>query len=152
MKKASIIVIILVVLVGGYFIFSGTSETPQLDTLPVSEGEGLDVTGPLGEVVEEEELSGEVREISISLNEFSLTPSSIQIKEGENIRLVVQNIGQFPHDLVIEGLALNTPLLSPGESAVLDFGVPVAGSYTFYCSVGDHQERGMEGILQVWVK
>ena len=151
MKKASIIDIILVVLVGGYFIFSGTTETPQLDTLPVSEGEGSEVTGSLGEAVEEDESLVEVNEISISLNEFSFTPSSIQIKEGENVRLVVRNTGQFPHDLVIEGLALNTPLLNPGESAVLDFGVSLTGSYTFYCSVGDHRERGMEGILQVWV-
>lgn len=140
MKKASIIVIILVVVVGGYFIFSGTTETTQPDVTE-SESSEKDIL--------EEESSVKVNEINISLNEFSFTPSSIQIKEGENIILVVQNTGQFPHDLVIEGLALNTPLLSPGESAVLNFGVPVTGSYTFYCSVGDHQSRGMEGTLEV---
>ncbi len=61
------------------------------------------------------------------------------------------NVTGVRHDLtlVVSGVQHQTPLLSPGESAFLEFAVNETGSLPYWCSVPGHRELGMEGTLVV---
>jgi plastocyanin len=52
------------------------------------------------------------------------------------------------HDFRIEELDEGTPIIARGQSAELTVELE-PGTYTVYCSVGAHRERGMEGEFVV---
>lgn len=52
------------------------------------------------------------------------------------------------HDFRIEELDAGTPIIAKGQSAQLTVELE-PGTYTAYCSVGTHRERGMEGEFTV---
>lgn len=60
------------------------------------------------------------------------------------------NDGAMDHDLVIEGEGINeaTPVIGPGETETLTVDL-TPGTYTVYCSVGDHRAQGMEFTFTV---
>ena len=91
----------------------------------------------------------EVQEISIEAKEFSYSKESITVKKGQKVRLTLVNKGRMSHDFVVEGTNVSTKLSGPGESVTTEFTINEAGTYTFYCSVGNHRAMGMEGTLIV---
>lgn len=85
--------------------------------------------------------------VAVELDEMTITPGMIEVAEGG--RLEVSNLGVAPHDLVVEGTDLATPMLESGATAVVDLGDLAAGTYTVYCSVPGHRAAGMEATLVV---
>ncbi len=82
-------------------------------------------------------------------------PATITVKTGQEVTIKFTNNDQniVPnHDWVLEGYEADasTDLAANGETVEVTFFAPAEpGDYTFYCSVGDHRERGMEGTLTV---
>jgi uncharacterized cupredoxin-like copper-binding protein len=64
------------------------------------------------------------------------------------LRLDVTNLGQLPHDLVIDGIAA-TEVLAPGGTATLELGGLAPGMYRVHCDVDGHVEAGMVADLRV---
>ena len=96
-----------------------------------------------------EEGNTESKEFEVAGKEFSFEPSSITVKSGQKIKIKFRNHGGAVHNLIIEGLAIGTKTINPGDDASFEFTAPAAGTYTFYCSVGSHRQLGMEGKLIV---
>lgn len=141
-KTIITIVVVLAVLVAGYFLLTGLQRPAPI----------LEITIPEAEVIPEEEVSGEegeIREIAVSGTEFNFNPSSITLTEGERVRLVFTNAGRAPHDFTLEGLGIKTQVIGPGQTDSVEFVAPASGKYTFFCSVPGHREVGMEGDLTV---
>ncbi|TSC75537.1 MAG: plastocyanin [Parcubacteria group bacterium Gr01-1014_30] len=139
------IIIIAVVIVGGYLLWTGSqrqSELPEIVLPPSLE------TAPQ-ELPQKEATAPEIREIAVSGKEFSFDPASITLSEGERVRVVFTNVGQAPHDFTIEGLGIKTQVIGFGQTDSIDFTVPASGVYTFFCSVAGHRQAGMEGDLTV---
>ena len=90
-----------------------------------------------------------VREITIEATEFSFSTEEISVKKGEKIKLILVNKGKMSHDFVVERMNVTTELAGPGKSVSTEFTMSDAGTYTFYCSVGNHRAMGMEGTLTV---
>lgn len=86
-----------------------------------------------------------VKEIVIVGSDFSFSPSSIAVKQGESVRLIFKNEGETTHNLTIQGLNKQTNTIGGGQIDVLEFTAPVSGIYDFICSVSDHRARGMTG-------
>ena len=67
-------------------------------------------------------------------------------------RFEIENAGTADHAFEIEGeiggeeFEVASPVLKPGEKAVLIVGLP-AGTYEVYCPVADHKEMGMAGEI-----
>jgi len=90
-----------------------------------------------------------VRDVNISLTEFSFTPAQIEARSGERLRLVVTNAGKLSHRFVSEELKASSDL-SSGKTETVEVIVPgTKGSYAFTCDVPGHEPAGMRGQLEV---
>lgn len=101
---------------------------------------------PAPQVAEQASLSATV---SVTAQEFSYTLDRTEATAG-TITFVVQNSGTMAHDFAIEvnGVEQQTPLLEPGQSAMLAVSLTV-GTYTYRCTVMGHELLGMKGTFMV---
>ena len=92
-------------------------------------------------------------EVRITLREWSLLPSQINVPVGRTVRFLAQNTGFLPHALTVEGngVLAESAVAGAGETVRLDVLFSVAGIYDVYCPVGagDHRLLGQEGELRV---
>lgn len=123
--KIIIALIVVLVVLGGYFLLKSGQE--EEFSAPGSNGEGIVVSG----------------------KEFSFDPPAISVKAGDKVKIVFKNDGASSHNLMIEGLGAGTELIAGGKKAVLEFTPASKGNYKFYCSVPGHREAGMEGVLRI---
>lgn len=71
-----------------------------------------------------------------------------EIEPGRHVFELV-NDGSLPHTVTIEELDDRTiASTSGGETATGEVELD-PGTYTYYCSVGNHRQQGMEGTLEV---
>lgn len=75
--------------------------------------------------------------------------SSYDVLEAGSIELNVYNYGEDDHNLTIRGVDGAAVFLAPGDNTQLDVTL-APGTYTLYCSLQDHEARGM--WLQLSVK
>ncbi|MFR0354260.1 multicopper oxidase domain-containing protein [Streptomyces sediminimaris] len=81
------------------------------------------------------------RTVGVALSDMRVRPARIEVAEGTALRLKVTNTDAQRHDLkVAHGPA--TPLLSRGQSRVLDLG-RVTGNRLAWCTVPGHRAAGM---------
>ncbi len=90
-----------------------------------------------------------VTKVTVVGSEFAFSPSTLNFKAGEQVAITFKNDGKYPHNLVIRETDNATKIINSGETEVLSFTAPKAGSYSFYCSVAGHEEAGMKGALTV---
>ncbi len=112
------------------------------------------VQTPVEVPVESEELEEDVKnedtfEITIKMSEYIFSPSVISIDVEKDTTFVLKNLGFTTHDFVVEEIDIHSGLIPPGGSKTITFKADEPGEYDFYCSVGDHRDNGMEGVLIV---
>lgn len=81
------------------------------------------------------------------------SPSTLTAPAGAEVTVTLTNAESaplVPHDWVLEGVdGAGTGNVAPGDSASVTFVAPAPGDYVFFCSLGDHRERGMVGTFTV---
>ena len=114
-----------------------------------------------GEVVEAPEEAAmpqegaevEARVIEVDLFELAINPSTIEVEQGETIRFVIRNTGNFPHALAIVneeiGFRASSEVIGGGGETELVVTFEQPGQYEIYCPVANHRELGMVGSLIV---
>ena len=138
-------VIIALLIAGVAFLGMGKNKAPE-----ATPTETPQTSTPMPETTQDSTSEGaEVQEISIEAREFSFSKESLTVKKGQKVRLALVNKGRMSHDFVVEGTNVTTELAGPGESVTREFSINDAGTYTFYCSIGNHRAMGMEGTLIV---
>jgi len=98
----------------------------------------------------EEDAAQTGEHVRVSLTDFEIDPAEIHLDGAGTYTFVVENDGEAPHALEIEGGDVHeeSATLDPGGSD--EFTVELAeGEYETYCPVGDHADRGMTGTLTV---
>lgn len=85
---------------------------------------------------------------TFAMEDTAYTPSLIEVRANQAVAIRFANSGLLPHAFDLDGTAVQLRVPS-GRSGVARFTPPVPGTYTFYCSVGDHRAAGMVGILKV---
>ncbi|HEY6961453.1 MAG TPA: cupredoxin domain-containing protein [Gaiellaceae bacterium] len=89
--------------------------------------------------------------VQVSAKEFSFSLSRLHVRAGTAVIELV-NYGQDPHDLRLQRLGARhvagTAEVAPGGRT--DLTVRLApGRYSFWCSIANHRELGMRGVLVV---
>jgi uncharacterized cupredoxin-like copper-binding protein len=109
------------------------------------------------------------RTITISmLDEMRFSPSTIEIRQGETVRLVMKNTGKLMHELVIgteqdldehaalmmkfPGMEHDEPYMAhvaPGKTGAIVWTFNRPGRFDFACLVAGHYQSGMRGTITV---
>jgi len=89
-----------------------------------------------------------VKSFSVSGSNFSFSPSEIRVKKGDSVKVTFTSTGGT-HDFVIDAYNVKTGILQNGQSETATFVADKAGTFEFYCSVGNHRAMGMVGKLVV---
>ncbi|MCC7356207.1 MAG: cupredoxin domain-containing protein [Candidatus Doudnabacteria bacterium] len=152
----TIIIAIIVVIAGAYYYTqngddkktaSETTQTTTTDTATTPGGEEV-VHSP------EEWANGSVMDdgtkvFSLVGSDFSFAPNQIKVKKGDKVKVMLL-AQDMPHDFVLEGYTgVKTKVIQPGNTDFVMFTADKAGTFTFYCSVGEHRAKGMVGQLMV---
>lgn len=117
MKSTNLYIIgtIVLLLIGGFLLFSGSSTS------------GNSISG-LGS-------SGDVQEVVIGMKNYQYSPNTVTVKAGQpvEIRLDDTVYGCF-RDFTIRGLGIHEYLATPKDT--VKFVPEKPGKYTFACSMG----------------
>ncbi len=109
------------------------------------------------------------RTVAVDMNDaMRFMPSSITVKQGETVRLVVKNSGKLKHELVLgtekeltehyaqmkihpemEHDDPNMVLVAPGKTREMIWQFTKAGKVDFACLQPGHYEAGMKGSFTV---
>ncbi|MBA2505954.1 MAG: hypothetical protein H0V29_08425 [Thermoleophilaceae bacterium] len=90
---------------------------------------------------------GEPEAIAVTEVDFEITPKDPAITEPGEFTFQVENGGETEHALEVEGKGGTDPT-PPGETAELKVELD-EGTYTWFCPLADHRQRGMEGVVEV---
>ncbi len=74
---------------------------------------------------------------------------TITVNLGDTVRIEFTNDDAMPHDWVLDEFDARTEILQTGEFEAIEFVADQVGEFEYYCSVGQHRERGMVGTLIV---
>jgi cytochrome c oxidase subunit 2 len=121
---------VLIVLIVAVFLFYGGEDI-------VSDFEQSGATAEVGVIIE-----GGVVEFNIEAFRFGYSPDIIRVKQGDNVRLVIDNLD------TLHGIRI--PDLGVSGDDVLEFVVDEKGEFVWYCNNfcgGGHS--GMSGTLIV---
>ena len=89
----------------------------------------------------------QVKELNIKGSEFAFEPASITLTQGEKVKVTFDNIGKFPHNLVISDLNVATKTIQPNETDTIEFTTDKSGTFNMVCTVDAHEQKGMKGTL-----
>lgn len=90
----------------------------------------------------------EIREIVVEGGNYYFENSTINVEQGETVRIVLENVGGL-HDLRIPSQEVGTDQINGGQTDSFTVSFDETGSYEFICSVGNHAARGMIGNIEV---
>lgn len=90
----------------------------------------------------------ETKVFQLSNAGFSFTPKEITVKKGDTVKIEFTSKGGI-HDWVLDAFDAKTKQLQIGETGEVTFVANKAGTFEYYCGVGNHRQMGMVGNLIV---
>lgn len=152
------IIILVVVGTGTLLYFSNTpsvgSNYNQVNNIktpetPVAQS-GATATGgePAGAGVGTAAKVVTVKEFRVVGQSYSFSPATLAVNKGDRVKITFKDDDGF-HDLRINGYEVGTERVNTGGEAIVEFTADKTGSFEYYCSVGNHREKGMVGTLTV---
>jgi plastocyanin len=148
MKKVSIVIIILILVIWGFLFFMGKNKVESPSSI------GNDQTGITDQqaapVVPKNPatVKNGVQEFTISGQSFFFTPNVINVKKGDKVRIIFENVSGL-HDFKIDEFGVASKQVKSPYQEILEFTADKTGSFQYYCSVGSHRAMGMFGTLNV---
>lgn len=149
MKNAIIIIVVLVLATGGFFLFNSQQNTQNTtETNDAMQAAPTEAAAPESSNAMEQESTGEVKEFTVTGEPFSFSPSTMTVNQGDTVKITFKNV-KGTHDFVIDELGAATAQLQEGGEETVTFVADKAGTFEYYCSVGNHRAMGMVGTLTV---
>ena len=90
----------------------------------------------------------ETVEFTVEGGSFYFKPNEIRVKKGQKVEITFNN-KEGLHDFVIDELNVQTEKIGSNQTTSVEFTPNKAGTFEFYCSVGNHRTMGMKGNLVV---
>lgn len=79
---------------------------------------------------------------------FAFSRDEMKVKRGERVRVNFISVDGY-HDWVVDEFSAETEKVETGGTTSVEFVADQAGSFEYYCSVGEHRALGMKGTLIV---
>ena len=90
--------------------------------------------------------------VGVGLREFRVGLYRDHVRPGV-VKLNLQNFGEDPHDLVVRTLSgrivARGPVVRSGDRQSFSVRLPRPGRFVVFCSLADHEQRGMHARLVV---
>ncbi len=90
----------------------------------------------------------EARKFDIVGSNFAFDVKEIRVKKGDVVKLKLKSADGF-HDIVINEFNVRSKQINTGADTDVVFTADKAGTFEYYCSVGNHRAMGMIGKLIV---
>lgn len=166
MKALLALVVLVVIAAGGWFYMqnirgatAGAPEVTDFDKLgaevpdPTMNMKPLDGAmkmedGTLDEEPAKAAVAPEERTFNVTATNFAYSMKEIRVKRGEKVTINFESTGGL-HDWVVDEFNARTKQVRPGTKTSVTFTPDMAGTFEFYCAVGDHRAMGMVGKLIV---
>ena len=151
MSKLIWIVVIVAIVIGGVWYFTNKSSSPiepSVQIMPPVTETPAEGTTTSGTSVGVGASLGTVKEFTVTGSDFSFAPSTMTVNRGDAVRIIFKNV-DGTHDFKIDEFGIATKKIGTGESEVIEFVAGSAGTFEYYCSVGQHRAMGMKGTLVV---
>lgn len=139
--------IIGVLVVVGIIAYLVKSNIPAIDTTPSPSATSTPQVKKTSSVELAENASNTV-EVAVTGENYTFTPKTITVKEGQKVRVTFTSKSGL-HDFVLDEFNAKTKRLQSGSGETIEFTATKKGTFTYYCSVGNHRAMGMEGTLTV---
>ena len=87
--------------------------------------------------------------IAVTLSDFKIEPSDIQVPAGQPLEFDVSNHGQSPHTfaVVVDGQQQATGEIAPGSTDTLAIDQLGVGTYNALCTIPGHEQLGMTATI-----
>lgn len=92
--------------------------------------------------------SKSTKTFEVSAKNFSFTPSTIKVKQGDTVKIVFKNTEGL-HNFIIDEYSVATKQIQDDSEETVEFVASKKGDFEYYCSVGNHRAMGMTGTLTV---
>lgn len=147
---ALIVGAVLIVLIGGFWFIRSQSKT---ETTPSDYNQTVSPVGSTSVASEKPATDGAAiaegaQQFVVTGSNFKFDPTEIKVKKGSKVSIVFKNLSGL-HDLIVDDYNVATKRLQSGESETITFTADKAGTFEYYCSVGNHRQVGMKGNLVV---
>ena len=158
-----IAVVAVIVIVGGYFLFMGNNNNTSTPVQNVSTATPVDnqaesttsvesTTSADKESLAPGSMSSSSKAVAVNIKVdafmYGYTPKEIRVKKGSAVTINLTSSDGF-HDWVVDEFNAKTSRINTGGSTSVTFIADKAGTFEYYCSVGDHRAKGMVGKLIV---
>ena len=156
-NKVISIVVILVLIAGGYLLFknnainpapadtTGTTNTTDTTAVDTTNNPAPVVGGATGSVTV---TAPAIKEFTVTGSNFSFAPNAISVNKGDTVKITFKN-ANGTHDFKIDEFNVATARIQGGQQETVTFVADKSGSFQYYCSVGTHRQMGMFGTLTV---
>ncbi|MEK7605776.1 MAG: plastocyanin/azurin family copper-binding protein [Patescibacteria group bacterium] len=143
-------VVLLVVLGTGVYLLTKNSTTtaPVPVATPTPTTAAIEETPTAAPSEAMTKTSGTVKEITVTGSSFKFVPATISVKKGDTVKVTFVNSGGS-HNFVIDEFSVSTKVIASGQSETVSFVADKVGTYEYYCTVGNHRQKGMVGKLIV---
>jgi nitrosocyanin len=147
MNPLIIVAVIAILAIGAYMMMTRT-QTPTVQpesneqTAPDSTSAGASAETIMAET------ATDVRIIDLEAGSFYYKPSTITVKKGEKVKIIMKSVDMM-HDFNIDELGVKIPITKSGETSTVEFTAEQVGSFEYYCSVGQHRANGQIGTITV---
>jgi plastocyanin len=144
--------LLLVAAIGGYFVLGNNKKQDAMQMEQTVQPTQQAV--PTAAETSMEDASGSAmsdtqgQDITVEGGDYYFKPNEIRVKKGEKVTITFTNAGGF-HNFVVDEFNVKTKIIKDGEEETVTFTPDKAGTFEFYCSVGNHRAMGMKGKLIV---
>lgn len=170
MKYVYILIALIIIGGGAYFLLDPMQKDAEESTSEVPEGfhrmpdgtlmrndKGTEGMGALDEFRQATDALSPAEEPAVDPNaqvfvvkgvNYGYDVKEIRVKKGDTVTIQFESTDGF-HDLKIDEFNAATQKVQPGTPTSVTFVADEAGTFEYYCSVGEHRAHGMIGNLIV---
>lgn len=148
MQKTSLVVLLVLVVVLVFVGFRNKKSEAPAEVRNEAQESHVDIPPSMPPVQDKDEANANVKEFTISGQNFSFNPNKLSVKKGDRVKITFKNSDGF-HDFVIDEFGAATKQTKAPTTEVLEFTADKVGTFEYYCSVGSHRSMGMVGTLTV---